>query len=164
MVRHVVDAVAAAGLPMPLVAVPAGADGLVEALGGLTVPVAVVDHAGGMGRSLAAAVRAIPGDWRGAIVCLGDMPFIGPALLRQLASRVDEDSIVTPMFGGRRGNPVAWGRAFFRELAALEDDRGGRDVLSRHAAAVHAFECGDAGILIDVDTPAALAEARARFG
>ncbi|MDB5687681.1 MAG: nucleotidyltransferase family protein [Rhizorhabdus sp.] len=127
MIRYVVDAVAAAGLPMPLVAVPPGREGLVAALDGYARPIVVADHAEGMGRSLAAAVGAIPTDWRAVIICLGDMPFVGPALLAELASRGEEGSIVTPMFEGRRGNPVAWGCDYFADLAKLAGDRGGRD-------------------------------------
>lgn len=163
MIRHVIDAVEAAGLPVPLVTVPGAGEEMVAALGEYARPIVVADHAVGMGRSLATAVRAIPADWHAVIVCLGDMPFVTPALLGALASRVDEGAIVTPMFEGRRGNPVAWGRDYFADLAGLDGDRGGKGLLDRYAERVVAFACGDPGVLVDVDTPEALAEARRRL-
>ena len=70
------------------------------------------DHEQGMGRSIAAGIGAA--DWDAAIICLGDMPRIRPALLQALAAEATPDAILIPSFEGRRGNPVLWGKEIGR--------------------------------------------------
>jgi molybdenum cofactor cytidylyltransferase len=160
MIDHVLTAIAAAGLPAPIVAVPPGG---LAGIGGGVRRVEVLDHQLGMGHSLAAAARAIPDDWRAVIVALGDMPFVRIETLRALADAAAEAMIVAPSHDGRRGNPVAWGRDFFAALGGLSGDRGGRALIDAHAAQLRILPVDDPGILIDVDTPEALAAARERF-
>ncbi|MBT8336600.1 MAG: NTP transferase domain-containing protein, partial [Gemmatimonadetes bacterium] len=61
-------------------------------------------------------------------------------------------TVSVPVCDERRGNPVAWSRAHFAEILALEGDRGARDLLDRHAAGVIEVPVDDAGVLRDVDT------------
>ncbi len=65
------------------------------------------------------------------------------------------------MCGGQRGNPVAWGRSHWPRLATLSGDRGARELLADVAVTLIATD--DAGTVFDVDTPAALAVARAGY-
>lgn len=159
LVLHALDAIAAAGLGEPIVAVVPGS-AVVRLIEGRAAFVEVEDHALGMGHSLAAAIRAAPVGWSAAIICLGDMPFVRPDTLAMLADSAAPGVIVRPRFDSRPGNPVLWGRDFFAELARSTGDSGGRTLLARHAP--QWLDCNDPGVLIDVDTPAALAEARTR--
>lgn len=159
LIDHVLAAIAAAGLPTPIVAIPAGKAG--PAASALVVEVA--DHALGMGHSLRAAIPHVPSDWTAAIICLADMPFVRPATLSALVAQAAADRIVRPTYEGEAGNPLLWGRAFFAELAALAGDRGGRAILARHADSVTMLACDDPGILIDIDTPADLVAARSKI-
>ncbi len=135
----------------PARAVPPPGRGRVE---GVTF-VHAADWAEGMGSSFAAGVRAIPAHWSGAIVCLGDMPFVGADLLRRLAAAlITPDTVAVPVHDGRRGNPVGWGRAWFARLAVLGGDAGGRALLAG-AALTEIF--ADASIHRDFDTPEDLA-------
>jgi molybdenum cofactor cytidylyltransferase len=157
---HAFEAFLAAGFDRPIVAVaPGGAVGALLADRARLVPVA--DHALGMGHSLAAAVAAVPGDWTAALIGLADMPFVRPATLRALAAASASHAIVRPVFDGTPGHPVAWGRDHFPALAGLRGDKGGRDILA--CSPPVPFACDDPGVTIDVDTPEALAAARARF-
>jgi molybdenum cofactor cytidylyltransferase len=52
---------------------------------------------------------------------------------------------------------VAFGARFLPELGALDGDRGARDLLLQHPAAVQELPVDDPGILRDVDRPADLA-------
>lgn len=163
VLAHVLDALAAAGLPPPVVvlghmadAVRAAADG--RAARYITAP----DHAAGLSRSLAAGIGAVPGGWRGALVCLADMPRVTPATYRALAdAAVSDAAVAVPMFEGKRGNPVLWGRAWFARLARVSGDSGGdvggRALLGEIGGGVTEVAVDDAGILADVDTRAALA-------
>jgi molybdenum cofactor cytidylyltransferase len=67
-------------------------------------------------------------------------------------------TIIVPTFEGKRGNPVLWDRRFFPEMMALPGDVGARHLIGEHAEQVAEVEAGDAGILIDVDTPEAYRE------
>jgi molybdenum cofactor cytidylyltransferase len=118
------------------------------------------DSDAGLGHSLAAGVRAAP-DAGGWLIALADMPAIRPSTLRAVAAACAQpDSIAAPVCQGQRGHPVAFGRTYYAQLAALHGDNGARSVLHEHAAAVIEVPCDDAGILRDIDTPADLANLR----
>lgn len=157
---HAFEAIRAAGLAGPIVAVAPGS-GLIPLFDGEARIVEVADHALGMGHSLAAAIRQVPVDWTAAIVCLADMPFVRPLTLAALARMVTGDAIIRPCFEGRPGNPVLWGRSHFARLRELTGDRGGRALFDLYP--VETLDCGDPGVEIDIDTPEALAEARRRL-
>lgn len=157
LVEHALEAILAAGLAGPVVAVAPGSP-LIALLAGRGRIIEVADHALGMGHSVAAAIRAAPGDWDAALICLGDMPFVRAKTLAALAGKARNDAIVRPAFEGRPGNPVLWGRDQFAALERLTGDQGGRDLLHDHAVTL--LDCDDPGVLADVDTPDALAEAR----
>ncbi|KRB85785.1 hypothetical protein ASE00_03165 [Sphingomonas sp. Root710] len=159
LLLHAFEAIMAAGLGQPVVAVSPGS-AVVPLIAGRAALVEVENHALGMGHSLAAAIRAAPLDWSAAIICLGDMPFVCPGTLAMLVDRATPDSIVRPRFNSRAGNPVLWGRSFFAALARSTGDTGGRALLAHHET--QWLDCDDPGVLYDIDTPDALAEARAR--
>ena len=113
------------------------------------------DYAEGLSSSLRAGLAALPGDVDGALICLGDMPHVDAALIDRLIAAFDPAGgceICVPMHRGKRGNPVLWGRRFFAQMAAIEGDRGARDLIGRHAGVMREIEAGE-GCLIDVDTP-----------
>lgn len=111
----------------------------------------------GMGHSLAAGVAASPaaGGW---LVALGDMPFIEPHTLRQVAGALEAGaSLAAPWFKGRRGHPVGFAACWREGLLALAGDAGARDILGGHPGALLRIDTTDPGVLRDVDTPRDLA-------
>ncbi len=161
VVARTLDAVAAAGLPPPVVVTGHMAEAVRAALDGRAAEVAVApDYAEGLSRSLAAGLAAAPTAWQAALIVLGDMPGVRPATYAALAAAADSpDVVVVPVAGGRRGNPVAWGRAHWPRLLALTGDRGARALLD--TVEVTEVAVDDPGIFADIDTPEALAAARA---
>lgn len=115
-------------------------------------------HAGlGMGHSLAAgAASLVDSDAEAVAIVLGDMPWLEPATLRELAALAGAETIVQPQCEGRNGHPVLFGRVFWPELAQLSADEGARSVLQRHRHRLLVLHTRDAGVLRDVDTPQAL--------
>ena len=98
-------------------------------------------------------------DVKGALICLGDMPLVHAGHLDAIiAAATDEVQIVVPTFEHKRGNPVLLHRALFAEVLALRGDIGARSGDQRHADRVHQLAIDDPAILVDVDTPVALAE------
>ncbi len=156
MVAHVADAIEAAGLPA--IAVLGHQEKETRAaLAGRQIGFTFADHhAEGMGRSVAAGIRAVPSEWQAAIVCLGDMPLITPDLLRQLAERAAPSSLVIPTFNGRRGNPVLWGRDHFDKLATLRGDVGARTLFERLTAQLTLLPWHDDTVVRDFDEPSSL--------
>jgi molybdenum cofactor cytidylyltransferase len=106
-----------------------------------------------MGASLAwgvAQTRAADG-W---LVALADMPFIAPSTLRAVTTAVREPlGIAAPLYGGRRGHPVAFGRGHGAALSRLSGDAGARALLQAHAGSLLLLPCDDPGVLQDIDLP-----------
>ncbi|KPF72355.1 hypothetical protein IP88_10120 [alpha proteobacterium AAP81b] len=160
LITHVADAVAAAGLPPPVVVLGARADDVRAALGDREANfVVAADFAEGLSRSLRAGIAAVPAEWDAALVCLADMPRIEPELLAALAAAPGD--VALPVWQGKRGNPVRWSRRHFAALMGLEGDVGGKAVLADAAELTEVAAPSDA-VLDDIDTPAALAALRAR--
>lgn len=113
--------------------------------------------AGEMLSSLQVALRALPPTCAGALVVLGDMPLVRPATIRQIVSAFMDDgghAIIAPVYNGRQGHPVLFGRALFAALLALPAGAAPRDVVRAHRAQLLQLPVADAGILIDLDDPA----------
>ena len=118
------------------------------------------DYAEGLSTSVRTGIAALPASVDAAVICLGDMPRVGPALIDRLIEAFDPSSgalIVLPSHRGQRGNPVLWARRFFEDLKALEGDTGARQILARHGDGVVEVPVADEGASFDVDTPEALA-------
>lgn len=112
----------------------------------------------GLGASLADAFRALASDATladvdAAAVCLGDMPLITSATLTALAQASDADTITRPVHQGSPGHPVIIGRRFWREMATLTGDDGGKRLLQHNRQYLRLIPVTDPGVLADADTP-----------
>ncbi len=118
----------------------------------------------GLAGSVKAGVAAVGEAMSGAVVCLGDMPLIDSHLIDRLIEAFAPERgllIAAPVSDGRRGNPVLWSRRFFPELMKLEGDIGARHLIEQHGEAVADVAVEGRGAFLDIDTPEALADARA---
>jgi molybdenum cofactor cytidylyltransferase len=162
MVTRVVDAVLGSAARPVLVVVGHMAAEVRAALGDRAVRVvAAEDYASGLSASLQAGLRAVPPDAPAALVCLGDMPLVTPAMIDMLIEAYDPDegrTIVVPTSKGRPGNPILWDRRYFPEMLALAGDAGARRLLHRHMESVAEVEVGSEAVLRDFDTEASLRE------
>jgi len=148
-----------AALGNGLAVIPLGREALRAALEAAGCDVLETDRTGsGMAGSLVAGIAAT-GRADGWIVALGDMPRVRAGTIRAIADALMKGAaIALPVdAAGRRGHPVGFASSLREELLALSGDVGARSVLARHAAAIHAVPTDDAGIFIDIDTPADLA-------
>lgn len=107
----------------------------------------------GLGDSIAAGVQACP-DLAGWLMVLGDMPFILPSSIEQVAAGIREDGISVPVLAGEYGHPVGFGRGFGPKLMALTGDRGAKVLFA--GAQVVEVPVDDPGVTWDVDVPEAL--------
>ena len=162
MIARVVAQVEATGITSCIVVTGHEADAVQTALKGAAVTFAHnPDHASGLSSSLRAGLKALPPDIDGALICLGDMPDVRTPHLRKLVSSFDPDegrAICVPTHGGKRGNPVLFGAQFFEEMMAVSGDTGAKHLIGEHGDLVCEVAMEDAGVLLDLDTPQAMAE------
>ncbi len=168
VVRRTVEA-ALASRARPVVVVTGHQGDRVEAaLAGLDVTfIRNPDFASGMASSLKAGVAALTDRLDGAIVALGDMPEVGPAHLDRMIAAFEPKegrSIIVPVHDGRRGNPVLWSAELLQAMERLSGDVGARQLIADNAESVVELDLGTPAVLVDLDTPDALAEARTRRG
>jgi molybdenum cofactor cytidylyltransferase len=164
VIAHVVGAALASRLRPVVVVLGHEADRLRAALPpGDLVVVENPAFATGLATSLGAGLVALPGDLTGVVVALADQPLLTSAHLDRMADAAETSGvpIVAASYGGRRGNPVYFSRAYFPELLAVTGDEGGRTVIARHADDVVLCELGDEGAGVDVDTPSDFVRMRA---
>lgn len=168
MVARVVDAVRASQAGPVIVVVGNDAARVKAALARHDVRfVENPDYASGLSTSVRAGLGALPADADGALFVLGDMPRVTPAHIDRLIAAfnpVEGRSICIPTHRAKRGNPVLWGARFFAELGALTGDTGARGLITQHMDQVCEVEMADDGVLIDVDTPDALASLQREAG
>ncbi len=121
------------------------------------------DYGEGLSTSLRAGIAALPEDIDGAVVLLGDMPFVSAAHIDRLIAAfnpLEGRSICVPTFNGKRGNPVLWGRELFAEMGGISGDVGAKHLIGANGDLLVEVPMPDEGVLHDVDTPASLAEIR----
>jgi molybdenum cofactor cytidylyltransferase len=106
----------------------------------------------------------MPADVAGVLVLLGDMPWIDARLIDAMidAFLAKEAALAAaPTRAGRRGNPILLGRGLFEAAARLQGDEGARRLIGALSVSeLVEVEAPDAGVTIDIDTPADLAAAR----
>lgn len=127
---------------------------------GTAEPVVCADWADGQAASLRCGIEAVA-DADAAVLTLGDMPRITPAVITQfadLAARYGTKARARAIYDGLPGHPVVLGREYFDQIAALQGDVGAREVLK--AIGAYPIECGHLCSPADVDTPDALEELR----
>ena len=163
IVTRVVDALLASRAEPVFVVVGHQADRIRAALEGRPVEfVANAAYGEGLGTSLRAGVQAVPEDGDGALIALGDMPWIRAEHVDALIEAFDPKgpgTICVPVHDRKRGHPVLWSKRHFGEMRKLGGDVGGRELLERHADAVQAVRIDDPAVHLDVDTPEMLAGA-----
>ena len=75
----------------------------------------------GISTSIVTGIRSIDGESTGALICLGDQPFLKTSTVNALlrAFQRKKGLIVVPVYRGKRGNPVQPDSSFKARLASL---------------------------------------------
>jgi molybdenum cofactor cytidylyltransferase len=160
--RRALEALAAGCDAVVAVVRPEASEALRAALAGARL-VECADADLGMGHSLAAAARAAADERADIVLAMpADLPWLSPQTVVAIARAArgcgahpgdaSASRIVAPVLAdGRRGHPVAFGRAYLAALGRLTGDRGAQTLLE--AGPIRRVTVDDAGILRDVDTP-----------
>lgn len=157
IIRHTVEAIVASKVDAVRVVTGNDADLVKAALADLPITfVDNLDFSTGLSASLICGVKSLPMNCDGAVVVLGDMPFLRPGVVDGLIDSFAPEvgrAICVPVYQGRRGLPVLWARRFFPEILQLKGDAGAKQLMALHGDLVYELEVGDDGIHIDIDTP-----------
>lgn len=101
--------------------------------------------------SVRIALRAL-GDCGGFFIAPADMPLLSPAVYRLLAdSFTDDDEILIPAVGGKRGHPPLIAARLIPAVLAYDGTDGLRGFYRTHR--VREIPVADKGALTDIDTP-----------
>lgn len=157
LIRHAALAVASSPVTDAVLVVAPDSAAIVAAAGDGPWRVAVnPDAPQGLSRSIRTGIAALDASIDGALIILGDMPFVTSALIAKLCETFDANNgqrIVFPVtHDGRQANPVLWPRAFFPALLALTGDAGGKALLAANADLHSPVTFDDDGQALDVDT------------
>ncbi len=165
LVRHAVEAALASQAEPVILVTGHQREAVEEALEGLDLlSVHNRNFAAGLSTSLKRGLAALPAEIDAAVVLLGDMPRIAPGTIDRLIASfnpLEGRAICLPTFEGKRGNPVLLGRQFFTEAQTIEGDQGAREILQEYADLVAEVPVDDEAVLLDIDTPEALAALQA---
>ena len=105
----------------------------------------------GMGASLAHGVAQRRGA-DGWIIALADMPLIRSSTIAAVVRELEAGrELVAPAYKGQRGHPVGLSKRFGAQLLALDGDAGARDIIAVRKDELVLIECGDPGVLQDID-------------
>jgi len=166
LIRRVAEGVTASRASSIIVVTGHRREAITAALAGLNMAeVHNPDFARGMSTSLRAGIAFIGVDVDGALILLGDMPFVDAETIDRIIGAFEAcggTAIIAPVYEGRRGNPVLWPRRFFAALMAIQGDKGARDLIAMHAAEIIEIAAGE-GVARDLDTPEAVAAAGGRL-
>ena len=162
MVRAVVDELEGSCVRSIIVVTGHEAGRIEEALAGAGVRlVHNPAYREGLSGSIRAGLAALPESAEAAVICLGDMPLVASRHVDKLVAAFDPAEgreICVPVFEGKRGNPVLFARRFFEVMAAIRGDVGARRLIGEHEEHVCEVAMDDRAVLLDVDSPQALAE------
>jgi molybdenum cofactor cytidylyltransferase len=154
-----------AGLAPVIVVLGYEAETTAKSLAGLQVqPIFNPDFASGQSTSVLKGLESLPSNTGAAVFLLADQPLITADILRTIiqAHRQSFAPACVPVFEGKRGNPVLFDKALFRELAELRGDVGGRELLDKYGSAIVKVPASRI-VLLDIDTPRDYEEQNSEF-
>lgn len=156
LVRHAAKAIAAADFARYIAVLGHEADAVRAALPDDFPTIPNHEYEGGMAGSIRCGLYGLQG-YAPVMILLGDMPLVTPHMLNSMIEtfrQAPEDAIIVATADGAWGNPVLFGKPYFRALKLLEGDEGARSVIKAHRDKVIETEFG-AAARRDFDTPGA---------
>jgi molybdenum cofactor cytidylyltransferase len=105
--------------------------------------------------SLQCGLKHVPGDVPGCLVVLVDHPLVSLTTYLSIheAAQNFPYKIIIPVFEGKRGHPVYFGKKYFNDLLTAPLLEGARHVVQKNENGVLELPVDDPGVLVDIDTP-----------
>lgn len=167
LVRRQAEMACAATSGPVIVALPDAPHPRYSALEGLQVQIVPVpDASEGMNASLRRAFATVPADAPAAMLLLCDLPDLTTSDLKTVLQAVDLNKPTLVWRGttdtGAPGHPIVFAAPLFDRFAKLTGDAGGRDVIKAAQGHIEMVPLPGNRARMDLDTPEAWAEWRAR--
>ena len=131
---------------------------LIESKGYSVTTVFNQHFADGMTTSIKAGVENISKKADGIMICLADMPFIKANQYNQIIERFSQvkqsnpDTIVVPIYHGKRGNPVIFSSAYKSGILSHKNLEGCKGLIKDNPQNVTEIEFDSNFITVDIDT------------
>lgn len=123
----------------------------------------VVNHEWEQGQlsSVHAALRSLPPETEGILLCPVDHPLVSAALVGELIDAFDSTRapLVVPLYEGRRGHPVIFSSALYEELLNAPIEKGARAVVWAHKDEVAEVPTNEEGCVLNLNDPDAFLKA-----
>lgn len=110
----------------------------------------------GLGDSLSSAFKTLISDVQfrgkeGALIWLGDMPWVKVTTCHEVMSVASRSSIVRPCYSGIPGHPIFFGRDLWKQLSEIKGLHGGKEVVDKNMNSCTDVCVSDRNIHRDVD-------------
>ena len=112
------------------------------------------NYRNGLSSSLICGIKAVSKKSAGAIVILGDMPWVNFKTLNTLIDHFNlknGKTICVPIFKGLIGNPRIWPRILFPAIKNIRGDIGAKKLIDQYSENVSRIEVNDAAIHMDIN-------------
>ena len=111
--------------------------------------------------SIQSALQSLPPNTDGIILFLIDHPLISSVLVGELIGTFYESgkAIVLPVYEGRRGHPVIFSAALYKELMSAPLEQGARAVVWAHSNEVQVVQTEEEGCVLNLNDPDTLQKA-----
>jgi molybdenum cofactor cytidylyltransferase len=156
-IRHILDVYRQASIEKIVVVLPPSTQTLRDHLAELPVKLATNENpeSGQLSSVIAGLIAAEEYRPDGVLLHPVDHPAVSLQVINSLLTsfRNTPVPIIIPTCNGKRGHPVLFSSAMFRELRTAPLDVGARFVVRNHTKDVLQVETYDRGVLLDVDTP-----------
>src|SRR6267154_560773 len=105
--------------------------------------------------SIQAALRSLPSQTDGMLLCLIDHPLISSALVQDLIEQFykTKSPIVLPVYEGRRGHPVIFSATLYDELLQAPLETGARAVVWAHKGKIAEVCTNEEGCVLNLNDP-----------
>lgn len=140
-----------------------GPDAEVIAKGIALAPAEIVvnhDWEKGQLSSIHAAMKTLPPNTDGMLLCPVDHPLVSSSLVNSLIDEFlsSRAPVVVPSYQGRRGHPVIFSAAVYHELLNAPLDQGARAVVWLHKGEVSEVSTTEEGCVLNLNDPHAMAK------
>lgn len=109
----------------------------------------------GQSAAVKLGVKSSHPDADGFIFFVGDQPYLNPSTINKLVDEFqkEKNSIVVPLYNGKRGNPVIFPSTLKEDLLRLDGDCGGRKIIEcmEDKVKLVPIESGIEGTYIDTE-------------
>ena len=124
------------------------------------------DYLLGKTTSIKAGLRAVSPDADAILLLAVDQPRTASIVSEVVTAHAASDALITsPRYDGHGGHPLIFAASLRDELARISEEKQGiREVFQAHRDGVQEYALDDSMIRLDLNTPAAYADAMGRYG